>query len=158
MGYFYNHLATLVMGVFAAVLSGLWPIFVNMAPILELVFMISVPIAWFLTAMCWLSQRSNDYSKKYSASHHYEKKSLNNQVTKSQIYTSNGKLASAKEISDAQTKFTEELNKLKDTVRIKDSEIDRLKQEISNLQTLVQIESLKTELANLKMLASGKSK
>lgn len=158
MGYFYNHLATLVMGVFAAVLTGLWPIFVNIASILDFVFMITVPIAWFLTAMCWLSQKSADYSKKYAASHHHEKKSLSNQVTKSQIYTSDGKLASAKEISDAQSQFTEELNKLKDTVRIKDSEIDRLKQEISNLQTLVQIESLKTELANLKMLASGKSK
>ena len=39
---------------------------------------------------------------------------------------------------------------LRDTVKLKDSEIDRLKQEISNLETLVQIESLKSELANLK--------
>jgi len=41
---------------------------------------------------------------------------------------------------------------------VKDSEIERLNQEISNLQTLVQIESLKTELANLKMLASKRKK
>jgi len=39
-------------------------------------------------------------------------------------------------------------------MKLKDSEIDRLNQKISNLQTLVQIESLKTELANLKILAS----
>jgi|TARA_B100000809_G_scaffold131577_1_gene129332 hypothetical protein len=39
-------------------------------------------------------------------------------------------------------------------MKLKDNEIERLNQEISNLQTLVQIESLKTELANLKMLAS----
>jgi len=46
------------------------------------------------------------------------------------------------------------LNDLKESMKLKDSEIERLNQEISNLQTLVQIESLKTELANLKMLAS----
>lgn len=158
MGYFYNHLATLVTGVFAAVLTGLWPIFANIAPVLNFVFMMAVPITWFLTIMCWVSQKSADYMKKYAASHHNEKKSLTSHVAQTQVYTSEGKLASAKEISDAQNKFTEELNKLKDTVRIKDSEIERLKQEIGNLQTLVQIESLKTELANLKMLASGKSK
>jgi len=41
-------------------------------------------------------------------------------------------------------------------MKLKDSEINRLNQEISNLQTLVQIELLKIELANLKMLASEK--
>ena len=39
-------------------------------------------------------------------------------------------------------------------MKLKDNEIERLNQEISNLQTLVQIESLKTELTNLKMLSS----
>jgi len=47
-----------------------------------------------------------------------------------------------------------DLNNLKETVKLKDSEIERLNQEISNLQTMVQIESLKTELTNLKLLAS----
>ena len=47
-----------------------------------------------------------------------------------------------------------ELNDLKSSVELKDSEIERLNQEISNLKTLVQIESLKAELANLKMLSS----
>ena len=42
----------------------------------------------------------------------------------------------------------------KNFVKLKDSEIERLNQKILNLQTLVQIESLKTELSNLKMLAS----
>ncbi len=45
-------------------------------------------------------------------------------------------------------------NKLLDLKKIKDSEIDRLNQEIANLETMIQIESLKSELANLKMLAS----
>ena len=62
------------------------------------------------------------------------------------------------EIKQAQNQLSGELNQLKESVKLKDEEIERLNQEISNLQTLVQIESLKTELANLKMLASGKEK
>ncbi len=61
MGYLHNHLATVLVGVFAAVLTGLWPYFVDFAPILNIVFLMAVPITWFLTLMCWLSQKSNDY-------------------------------------------------------------------------------------------------
>ncbi len=75
-----------------------------------------------------------------------------------QVYTVNGKQVSKSEIKDAKTKLTEDLNSLKETVKIKDDEIERLNHEISNLQTLVQIESLKTELANLKTLASKSKK
>ena len=84
---------------------------------------------------------------------HSEKKSLSNLQT-TQIYTSDGKQISPTQIKVAQNELSVELNKLKETVKLKDSQIERLNQEISNLQTLVQIESLKTELANLKMLAS----
>jgi len=154
MGYLGNHLATLVTGVFAAVLTGLWPIFVGFAPILEFVFVITVPITWFLTFTCWISQKSTDYMHK-SQSHlsHNEKKSLSNTQT-TQIYASDEKQVSLTEIKAAQNELSGELSKLKESVKLKDSEIERLNQEISNLQTLVQIESLKTELANLKMLAS----
>ena len=82
-----------------------------------------------------------------------KKKNLNNAQTV-QTYTSEGKQASTSEIKEAQDELSKELTKLKETVKLKDDEIDRLNQEIANLQTLVQIESLKTELANLKMLAS----
>ena len=158
MGYLGNHLATLVTGVFAAILTGLWPYFVNFAPILNFVFFITVPITWFLTFICWISQKSTDYVHK-SETHmsHSEKKSLNNSQT-TQIYTSDGKQVSPTEIKVAQNELSGELKKLKETVKLKDSEIERLIQEISNLQTLVQIESLKTELANLKMLASKSKK
>jgi len=155
MGYLGNHLATVVTGVFAAVLTGLWPYFITFAPILNFVFMMAVPITWFLTFTCWISQKSTDYMHK-SESHagHTEKKSLSRSQT-TQIYSQVEKQAGLDEIKIAQNELSKELNKLKETVKIKDSEIDRLNQEISNLQTLVQIESLKTELANLKMLASG---
>ena len=155
MGYLGNHLATMVTGVFAATLTGLWPFFIDFAPILNFVFIMAVPITWFLTFACWISQKSNDYMYKSKTQvDHSEKKSLSNLQT-TQIYTSNGKQVSHTEIKTAQNELSGELNKLKETVKLKDSEIERLNQEISNLQTLVQIESLKTELANLKMLAFG---
>lgn len=154
MGYLGNHLATIATGTFAAILTGLWPIFVDFASILQVVFIIAVPVTWFLTFTCWISQKSTDYAHKHTSTAHSEKKSLNKPSQVAQIYTSDGKRASPTEIKEAKTELTEELNSLKDTVKIKDDEIERLNQEISNLQTLVQIESLKTELANLKMLAS----
>ena len=158
MGHLGNHLATVVTGVFAAVLTGLWPVLVDFAPILEFVFIMAVPITWFLTAVCWIAQRSADYAHNHPTPSTHEKKSLSNPQKVAQIYTSDGKQASQNEIKEAKTELTGELNSLKETVKIKDDEIDRLNQEISNLQTLVQIESLKTELANLKMLASKSKK
>ena len=158
MGYLGNHLATVVTGVFAGVLTGLWPVLVDFSPLLEFIFIMAVPITWFLTAICWVSQRSADYAHNHPSSSIHEKKSLNNPKKTAQVYTANGQQASLNEIKEAKSELTEELNSLKQTVKIKDEEIDRLNQQISNLQTLVQIESLKTELANLKMLASKSKK
>ena len=155
MGYLGNHLATITTGVFAAILTGLWPYFVNFAPILDFVFIMAVPITWFLTFTCWISQKSNDYVHKH-APIHSEKKSLSN--TQTIVTTTTGSQVSLSEIKQVQTELSSELNDLKESVKLKDSEIDRLNQEISNLETLVQIESLKTELANLKMLASKRKK
>lgn len=152
MGYFGNHLATLVTGVFAAVLTGLWPYFVDFAPILNLVFLMAVPITWFLTFTCWISQKSTDYMHNHAPSHS-EKKSLSNIQTIQT--TTTGSQVSISEIKQIQNELSLELNNVKESVKLKDSEIERLNQEILNLETRVQIESLKTELANLKMLASG---
>ena len=155
MGYLGNHLATVVTGVFAAVLTGLWPYFVDFAPILEFVFIMAVPITWFLTLTCWLAQKSADYTHKHAPTHS-EKKSLSESHT---IQTTTaGNQISLSEIKQIQNELSSELDGLKETVKLKDDEIERLNQEISNLQTLVQIESLKTELANLKMLASERKK
>jgi len=154
MGYLGNHLATAVTGIFAAVLTGISFPLIEYAPILEFIFIMAIPITWFLTLMCWLSQKSTDYTHKHTSYSTHEKKSLNQPRPVSQVYTATGKQASKSEITNAKTELTEDLNSLKETVKIKDDEIERLNHEISNLQTLVQIESLKTELANLKMLAS----
>ncbi|ABK78179.1 hypothetical protein CENSYa_1559 [Cenarchaeum symbiosum A] len=61
MGYMKNHLATVSCGAFAVALTILWPLMVDFAPVLNFVFIMSVPIAWFLTLACWLSQKSVDY-------------------------------------------------------------------------------------------------
>jgi len=90
---------------------------------------------------------------KYTPSHS-EKKSLSNTQTIESAST--GNQVSLSDIKKIQDELSLELNNVKESVKLKDSEIERLNQEISNLQTLVQIESLKTELANLKMLASDR--
>ena len=132
MGHVNNHLATLVCGVFAAVLTGIWPLMVDFAPILNLVFIMAVPIMWFLTFIVWIAQRAADYNHVQS---HDEKKSSD-------------------ELS------TEELNTHKDNLKDNlkdinsDAEIERLKKEIEHLKTRVEIESIRAEIYNLKMLAA----
>jgi len=61
MGLVYNHLATLVCGVFASILTLLWPMFVDYADVFDVVFLLAVPIMWFLTAVCFVAQISADY-------------------------------------------------------------------------------------------------
>lgn len=152
MGYLYNHLATAVCGAFAAALSILWAVMVPEYPLLNFVFIMAVPIAWFLVAMCWLAQKSTDYAHARAA--HGEKKSLTSAAPASApapaAPATEGDLAAAKE------GLAGELEALKGEVRLKDTEIARLAREISDLQTLVQIESLRAELANLKALAAKK--
>ena len=74
MGYVFNHLATLVCGVFASVLTLLWPMFVDYADVLDVVFILAVPIMWFLTAVCFVAQRSADYMHGHEPSHKSAKK------------------------------------------------------------------------------------
>ena len=152
MGYAYNHLATIVTGAFALVLTGLWMPMVDFAPILNFVFIMAVPIMWFLVLTCWLSQKSVDWTTKHSHEHPvHQKKSLSN-IKTIQVTTTNQ--VNFSEIKQIQSELSAELDELKSSVELKDSEIERLNQEITNLQTLVQIESLKAELANLKVLSS----
>ena len=147
MGYIGNHLATLVCGVFAIILTALWPYFVDFAPILNFVFIMAVPIMWFLTLVCWVSQKSTDYMHS-----HGEKKNVSKLQTIQTIST--GSQVGILDIKQIQNELSSNLDELTESVKLKDSEIERLNQEISNLQTLVQIESLKAELANLKTMAS----
>lgn len=167
MGYLYNHLATVVCGAFAAALSIAWALMVPEYPLLNFVFIMAVPIAWFLVAMCWLAQKSTDYA--HSA--HGEKKSSASIMTAAAAGrpASSGAgggqvVASAEggagrrpddELAAAKERLSRELDEVKDAARLKDTEIARLNKEISDLQTLVQIESLRAELANLKAIAAA---
>jgi len=145
-------MATIVTGAFAAVLTGLWMPMVDFAPLLNFIFIMAVPITWFLVLVCWLSQKSADWTTKHSHEHPvHQKKSLSNTKTVEVTTTNQVNLLEIKQI---QSELSAELNELKSSVELKDSEIERLNQEITNLQTLVQIESLKAELANLKILSS----
>jgi hypothetical protein len=74
MGYLYNHLATVVCAIFAGVLTLLWPLFVELSAVYDLVFMMAVPIMWFLTAVCFVAQRSADYVHGHQPSHKSAKK------------------------------------------------------------------------------------
>lgn len=147
MGYLGNHLATVVTGAFAAVLTGLWPYFADMAPILNFVFIMAVPITWFLAFTCWISQKSADYMHRHAPPAHGEKKSLGEAQAAPQA-------APAPDIGRIRDELSAELEGIKESVKVKDEEIERLNEQIASLQTLVQIESLRTELANLKLLAS----
>ena len=93
MGLFYNHLATLVCGVFAAVLTFLWPIFVDYAEVLDAAFLYSVPIMWFLTVVCFVAQISADYAH---GGHKPSKKSGHKPSKKSGkkiVYTADGRIS-----------------------------------------------------------------
>ena len=152
MGYWRNHMATVVTGAFAAVLTGLWIPMTDYASVLNVVFIMAVPIMWFLVFTCWISQKSVDWVTKHPHEHPvHQKKSLSNAKT-IQVTTTNH--VNLSEIKQIQGELSVELNELKSSVELKDSEIERLNQEITNLHTLVQIESLKAELANLKVLSS----
>jgi len=74
MGYLRNQLATVITGIFAAVLTGLWPLFLDYASITNIIFIIAVPITWFLTFACWMSQKSTDYIHKQTQGHTTKKK------------------------------------------------------------------------------------
>ena len=152
MGYARNHLATIVTGAFALVLTGIWAPMVEFAPDLNFVFIMAVSITWFMVLTCWLSQKSVDYANNHSHAHEvHQKKSLSNTQT---VQVEIPKQINLSEIKQIQNELSGELNELKSSVELKDSEIERLNQEILNLQTLVQIESLKSELANLKNASS----
>ena len=84
MGLVYNHLATLVMAVFASVLTLLWPMFVDYAAVLDVVFLLAVPITWFLAAVCFVAQISADYMHGHEPTQKSSKKS---------VYTADGNLS-----------------------------------------------------------------
>ena len=130
MGHVKNHLATLVCGVFAAVLTGLY--FVMPAD-LWFIFAMAIPTMWFLVFICWIAQKAADYNHGPA---HDEKK--NHELTQQELNT-------------YRINLKDELKEIND-----DDENERLRKEIASLKTRVEIESISAEIYNLKLLASQK--
>ena len=137
MGYVRNHLATLVSGVWAIVLTGLYFPLVDFAPSLSFIFLMAVPIMWFMVFVIWIAQLAAD--RNHGASHDHDEKK-NHELTEKEITTY--KLGLEKDLSDV--------------TDAKDDEITHLKKEIENLKTKVEIESIRAEIYNLKMLVQQK--
>ena len=87
MGLLYNHLATVVCAVFASVLTFLWPMFLEIDQVFDLVFIMAVPIMWFLTIVCFVAQKSADYM--HGQGH-------DQKPVKKLVYTSDGKITNEK--------------------------------------------------------------
>ena len=130
MGYVKNHLATLVCGGFASVLSGLYFL---MPADLWFIFAMAIPTMWFLVFICWIAQKAADYNHGPA---HDEKK--NHELTQQEINT-------------YRINLKDELKEIND-----DDENERLRKEIASLKTRVEIESIRAEIYNLKLLASQK--
>ena len=141
-----GHIPTATVGALAAVLTGLYFVLPEAVHFTVLVFIIA---AWFLTAICWLAQKSADYMHKHDSHDEIKKKLIDSTKSHTQMLQ-----ISAGELEETKVQLSSELEELKDTVKTKDREIEKLKTEISNLKTLVEIEALKTELAHLKILAA----
>ena len=137
MGYVKNHLATLVSGVWAAILTGLYFPLVDFAPSLSFIFTMAVPIMWFMVFVIWIAQLAAD--RNHGADHSHDEKK-NHELTPKEITTY--KLDLEKDLSDV--------------TDAKDDEIIHLKKEIENLKTKVEIETIRAEIYNLKMLAQQK--
>ena len=87
MGYVRNHLATLVSGVWAVVLTGLYFPLVDFAPQLQFVFIMAVPIMWFMVFVIWIAQLAAD--RNHGADHSHDEKK-NNELTAKFILTHDG--------------------------------------------------------------------
>ena len=132
MGHVKNHLATLVCGVFAVVLTGLWPLMIDFEPILNIIFLMAVPIMWFLVFITWIAQRAADYNHVHTP----DEKKNDDELTTQELSTY--KLSLSEYLKDVNG----------------ETEISRLKEEIEHLKTRVEIESIRAEIYNLKMLAA----
>lgn len=117
-------------------------------------FMILAAAAWFLVIICWLADKSEKYMHKlegHGQSHDEKKKLASYGQRQSTVQISSS------ELSHAKAELSADLDELQSSLKNKDAEIENLKAEIASLHTLVEIEKLRTDLANLKALAAKES-
>ena len=109
---------------------------VNFAPILHVVFLMAVPIMWFLVFITWIAQKAADYNHGPTGVHTRDEKKNKDELSTQDLITY--KLSLGEYLKDVNS----------------EAEIARLKKEIEHLKTRVEIESIRAEIYNLKMLAA----
>lgn len=143
----------MVTGVFAAVMSLLWVYFNDFAPILDFIFLMAVPISWFLVVVLWLSQKSADYM--HNMGHGPSDQTVAaihaTESTSTELVQSD---TSDEDVAEARVTLNAELETLKTSVQLKDEQIKTLKKQIASLQTQVEIESIRADIAKLRQMAS----
>ena len=72
MGNVRNQLATRVSGVWAIVLTEIYNKLVDFAPSLSFIFLMAVPIMWFMVFVIWIAQLAAD--RNHGASHDHDEK------------------------------------------------------------------------------------
>lgn len=146
-----GHIPTIVVGCLAVALTILYFV---LPPATQFAVLILMAAAWFLVAICWLAHKSEQYMHKLGGHGHAhdEKKKLTTNYGQPQHTVQIG----SNEINEAKAELNADLENLSSSLENKDSEIENLKKEINNLHTLVEIEKLRAELANLKALATKK--
>ncbi|MDE1826738.1 MAG: hypothetical protein KGH99_00530 [Thaumarchaeota archaeon] len=116
------------------------------------IFIVFTAISWFIVAVCWLALKSTQYMHNLGGHEHDEKKKLATNSGRQHTVQ-----ISSSELSHAKAELSADLDDLQSTLKNKDTEIENLKAEIASLHTLVEIEKLRTDLANLKALAAKES-
>lgn len=116
------------------------------------IFLVFMCISWFIVAVCWLALKSTQYMHNLGGHEHDEKKKLATNSGRQHTVQ-----MSSSELSHAKAELSADLDDLQSTLKNKDAEIENLKAEIASLHTLVEIEKLRTDLANLKALAAKES-
>lgn len=64
MGYLGNNLATIIVAIFAIILSGLYFV---LPEVLNFIMIVAISITWFLVFMCWIVQKGQDYSHRHGS-------------------------------------------------------------------------------------------
>ena len=108
----------------------------NVDPILHIVFPMAVPIMWFLVFITWIAQKAADYNHGPTGVHTHDEKKNKDELSTQDLITY--KLSLGEYLKDVNS----------------EAEIARLKKEIEHLKTRVEIESIRAEIYNLKMLAA----
>ena len=155
MGYLRNHLATVVAGVFAGVMSLLWVYFNGFAPVLDFIFLMAVPISWFLVVILWLSQKSADYMHNmgHGTPHQTVATTSTERSADTELVQPDAEDTIDEDVVEARAELNAEFEALKKSAQLKDEQIKTLKQQITNLQTQVEIESIRADIAKLREMA-----